>query len=405
MKTNQRTGDGAPINRRDCLLTLGAVAAAMSGCGGGGSVAGVSSGGTGSLSAGTITGFGSVFINGVKYEDGTATFTDGEGGTRSRDELQLGMVGVIDGSSVSAGNPSASVVSFGEEVVGRVTAIDPGAKTFVVLDQVIEVTGSTIFEPRALNPRIGLPNGFASLTVNDVVEVHGYSTPDGLQATRVQGEDPGKSVYRLQGVVSNLTPVVGGATFNIGTLAVQYDAGTDLRFTPVNGAWVRVRLAAATLPPVVWTATRISRPESALPDRSEAQVKGTITSFTTQTQFSVNGIPVNASSAAPPPGLATGVRVEVIGSVLGGTLNATTVRVEDSAAIDALDYELRGAIEARGTNTIALRGVTINVTAASPNYFNGDATKLATYTGVLEVRGKANTSGTEINATHISFNS
>jgi Domain of unknown function (DUF5666) len=99
------------------------------------------------------------------------------------------------------------------------------------------------------------------------------------------------------------------------------------------------------------------------------------------------------------------VRVEVKGSLLGGTLTATAVSIDDSAAIDALEYELRGGIEERGSNTITLRGVTINVAAASPIYSNGDATKLATYTGVLEVRGKANTSGTEINATHISFNS
>lgn len=394
-------------NRRECIFTLSALAAVLSGCGGGGgSVAGVSSGGTGSLSAGTITGFGSVFVNGVKYEDGPSTsFTDDEGGSRSRDELQLGMVAVVDGSSVASGNASANMVSFGEEVVGRIASITNtgGTRSFVVLDQVIEITGSTIFESRQVGAVPGLPNGFASLAVNDVVEVHGYTTPTGLQATRVQREDPGKSVYRLQGIVSALSTSASGGTFNIGSLAIRYDSSTDVRIAPVNGSLARVRLNAASPAPTVWLATRISRPESALPDRSEAQVKGSITSFTSPAQFSVNGIPVNAAGAAAPAGLGTGVRVEVHGSIAAGVLTATTIRIEDRASIDALEYELRGPIEQQAINTVTIRGVTVNFAAASPAYVNGDATKLATYTGILEVKGKANTTGTEINATHIRF--
>lgn len=398
-----------PLNRRECLFALGAIAASLSGCGGGGSsVAGVSSGGTGSLSAGTITGFGSVFINGVKYEDGPSTsFTDDEGGARTRDELKLGMVAVIDGSSLAAGNASASVVSFGEEVVGPITSVTSsgGVRSFVVLDQTIEITGSTIFEAQTFGVVPGLVNGFADLAVNDVVEVHGYTTPTGLQATRVQREDPTKNVYRLQGTVSNHVPGVAVGTFNIGTLAIVYTTtagGTEVRATPANGALVRVRLDA-TQPAPPWTATRISHPENTLPDRSEAEIEGTITSFTSPAQFSVNGIPVHASGATLPAGLAAGVRVEVEGSLQTGVLTATTVRIEDRAAIDSLEYEVLGSIEARTANTITVRGITVNVTAIPPTYVNGDATKLATYAGILEVKGKANATGTEINATHIRF--
>ena len=69
---------------RALLLVLSA-AAALASCGGG-----VGSGGTGSFASGPITGFGSVIVGGVRFDDSTANVEDGEGGRRSRDELRLG---------------------------------------------------------------------------------------------------------------------------------------------------------------------------------------------------------------------------------------------------------------------------------------------------------------------------
>ena len=51
--------------RRTALLGIAGAVAEMAGCGGGGTgVAGLSSGGTGSFTSGTITGFGSIIVNG-----------------------------------------------------------------------------------------------------------------------------------------------------------------------------------------------------------------------------------------------------------------------------------------------------------------------------------------------------
>ena len=53
---------------------IAAVLVAIGGCGGGGSsnVAGI--GGTGKIASGTITGFGSIFVNGIEYEIDNALF-------------------------------------------------------------------------------------------------------------------------------------------------------------------------------------------------------------------------------------------------------------------------------------------------------------------------------------------
>ena len=73
-------------SRRSWLETriLGLLAAlTIAACGGGSDSAAVGSGGTGSFSVGTITGFGSVFVNGQRYDDSSASVSD-EDGPRSR---------------------------------------------------------------------------------------------------------------------------------------------------------------------------------------------------------------------------------------------------------------------------------------------------------------------------------
>lgn len=406
MKTDNHPLPCTPVSRRECIFTLGAIAASLAGCGGGGSsVAGVSSGGTGSLSAGTVTGFGSVFIHGVKYEDGQATFTDDDGIPRNRDDLKLGMVAVLVGS-VNAGIASATSVSFDSELVGPVSTVDLVAKTFVVLEQTIQVTGSTIFESQG---PLGLANGLGSVSVNDIVEVHGYARPSGpvhFQATRVQRESPGKSEYRLQGTVSALTPNPTGGTFNLGGLAVAYSSSfpTDLRVAPTDGARVRVRLDAAISGPP-WRAKRISTAESAWPDQANAEVEGVITRFVSATDFSVDGIAVDASAIVPPAGLQLGSFVEVTGALRNSILVATGIEIEDSSVIDALEFELIDVFSSLTASTFVIRGVTVNFSAVPVTFLPApaDATRLASHAGRLEVKGRASADGTQINATQITF--
>lgn len=397
--------ENAGMNRRECLLALTAVAASLSGCGGGTSIAGVSSGGTGFVSVGTVRGFGSVIVNTIRFDDSSATFTDDDGSMRNRDDLRLGMVAAVDGSNVTTTTGTARSVSFGAQIVGRATSIDVGNRRFFVLEQRIEITGSTIFEAETIGGAPGLPLGLASLAVGDVVEIHGFSKSDGLTATRVQRQSPGTQIFRVQGEVGDHDPAT--RTFRIGSLNIEYNStpAADVRFTPVNGAQVRVRLVAANPAPAVWSATRIARAESSGAEGAKSEIEGNITAFTSASAFSVNGIAVDASRITTPPGLAIGVRVEVEGSFLAGVLVATEVELEDDARVDSLEFEFEGTISPAVGNTFVIRGVTVNFVTLSPIYINGNAAKLIGYTGVLEVKGTAGAAGTEINATQIEFKS
>jgi len=151
-------------------LLAGVLAA---GCGGG-----VDSGGTGvqptSFASGPITGFGSVIVNAVHYDDAQATVRDGSGALRSRDDLRLGMTIDVRGSAIvvdANGRPvsSASSIVFASEIVGPVATNDLAARTMTVLGQTVDIATSTVFGE-------SLAGGQAALVVGTVVEI--YATLD-----------------------------------------------------------------------------------------------------------------------------------------------------------------------------------------------------------------------------------
>ena len=91
------------LSRRTLLLGMVGSVAQLTGCGGGGSdVAGLSSGGTGSFTSGTISGLGSIIVNGIRYKDAAATKISRDDDIVFGGELKVGMVVSIQGSPVDA---------------------------------------------------------------------------------------------------------------------------------------------------------------------------------------------------------------------------------------------------------------------------------------------------------------
>jgi len=152
---------GARTFGRTLLMSLFLVA-----CGGG-----VESGGTGgnasaSYVSGPITGFGSVIVGGVRFDDSTAAVTDAEGDVRSRDDLKLGMTINVRGTPIAGdGSSAATSIVVGSAIVGPVSAIDIGAATLTVLGQPVDVLTTTVFDE-------SLGGALAALSVGDVVEVY-----------------------------------------------------------------------------------------------------------------------------------------------------------------------------------------------------------------------------------------
>ena len=388
---------------RGWLRTFGlSLLAALSilACGGGSDVAGVGSGGTGSFSVGTITGFGSVFVNGLRYDDASAIVSD-EDGPRNRADLRLGMVVTVQGSVNTSGTPTASSIVFDSELLGPVDAgsVNPGSKTFTVLGQTVIVTAGTAFDTR-------LPVGWSSVRPGQVLEVHGYVNPlaNELQASLISLAS-GSGKYKISGAVGNLQ--TGARSFRVGATTLSY-AGLDGAGVPpglADGAFVKVRLTTgAPDASGARQASGLRLNSTGIADQPNAEVQGLITSFTSASRFTVGTIPVDARNAGFPQGTAAlglGTRVEVKGAVAAGTLLATQVKLDDPKAEARI--ELNGAVSAldNAAKTFVLRGVTVSY-AGAVQYKKGGQTDLRDGAKV-EVKGQLLPDSAIVSASQIEF--
>lgn len=387
---------------RQWAAMLGA-AVLVAACGGGGS-GGVDTGGTGaplSFSKGPISGFGSVIVNAVRFDDSDATIVDADGNRLRRDDLKLGMVAEIDGDGIVAGSAGAtstakaSRIRISSEIVGPVEGIDVARQTLTVLGQEVRVNSATAFDT-------ALPSQLASLENDDVVEV--YALPDGVSgrylATRI-GLKTSATRYRLRGVVASL--ITSARTFAIGNLTVSY-AGLSSDPVPLGLANGRIVTLQLAMTPVsgVWTALRIDDASATPDDRSHARIEGLVTAVTSARVFTVDGVSVNASSAELPDGaVALGLRVEVEGALVGGVLVANKVEIEDES--ESAEVELIGSVSAVNTNanTFVLRG--FNVVYGNDVRFDDGREVNLIDNAQVEVRGTLAPDRISVIATRIKF--
>lgn len=396
------------------LLGSVAVGALVVACGGGG-VGSTGTGASGSYSSGTISGFGSVIVNGVRYDTTSVKVADDDEGTESNDDsaLKLGMEVAIDAGDVqrftdgTTSKAQASHVSYGSALLGPVSAVNVAGLSLTVLGQSVKVTDATVFDA-------SLSGGLTALSVGAIVNVHGlYDKVSGVTtASRIELKTGTVAFYRLRGVVSELNTTA--KTLKIGGQPVSYVAAAagQINADLANGQVVRAKLDPVQATGV-WAALRIKSAEPRLPDheRQEAELEGVITTYTSKADFKVNGLPVDASASTvvfvngTVVDLASvGVRVEVEGTVSSGVLVANKVEFRKSTTDKQREFEFHGAVESLNTTdqTFVLRGSTIDYGGAGVNFVHGTETDLHNGTK-LEVRGTRSTDGAQIVATRIKF--
>jgi Domain of unknown function (DUF5666) len=433
------------VSRRAGLLTLLASAMALAGCGGGAGgagagadgglvgapganpggglgpaggtdVAGVTSGGTGSVSVGSVTGIGSIIVNGngVRIDTSSATITD-EDGNNLNGRIRLGMQVVSIGTRAASGAVAAQSIVASGELLGRIEDLPNSNFQFTVLGQKVQVVGSTVFDA-------SLPNGFSSLVNDDVVEIHGLldAKHNILTATFIERK-PSAGYFKIIGFVNNNSNPSN--SFKIANLVISTTGAL-----PAKDSLVRVRLtsvAPGTPFPKVWTAIRISGTEILATDRDSFEIQGRISAYTSSSSFSVDGVPVVVLGAvviANPNGVVldlasatTAALVEVRGRLAGGILTASSVTVESENSLSALEFELHDKVSnlvvtaTGGSFNLLVAGYkVVFTTPPTPNpttFVNGLASALANDVKV-QVKGAADpavTSGTQILATNIRF--
>lgn len=360
-------------------------------CGGGGT--GASS--SGITASGTITGFGSIFVNGIEFETGSSSISvDDNPGFES--DLQLGMVVTVTGTVNADGRTgTATTVVFDDEVQGQVASVptDPTGDgqqlQFTVLGvTVIADRTSTVFD-----------NGvsFATLAQGDFVEVSGLVGQGSvLNATRIEGKGaftPGVSEVELKGVASN----VAGATFSLGSFTVDTSVA-DLSGVPGGVVSDNMEVEVkGTLNGVTITATRVKQDDDLLGTNvAKVSIEGIVADYVNDGNFSVSGQQVDAANAVFSPAnlvLANGIEVEVEGPIVNGVL----VAVKAEARSGNIRIEARVQSVGQNALTMEFSGGTVDVVVDSQTSLRDDSGNITlgsiVATDFLEIRGSINGGG------------
>lgn len=345
------------LRLRTTMLTIASIALVTS-CGGG-----VGTGGTGSFASfvsGPITGFGSVIVNDVRFDDSAARVEDADGNLRSRDELRLGMTVAVDGSPIASSGgvltATASRVRIASEMLGPVAAVDVDAGTLHLLGQVVTVDANTLLDE-------SLADGIAALARGQLVEVYALwdAAASRYRATRIEVR-AASARYHLRGVASAVdtrtrTLVVGGASF-------AYAGATGVPSDLAAGRYVRMTLLPSSPAATQWSVVAFGEALARPPEQAGVRMNGLVNALSSMTSFSVDGQTVNAAGALFPDGTSfgPGVRVEVRGTMVGGVVQATEVTIGSEQGMHDRGFDLRGTIGTVSTaaQTFTLRGHTVS---------------------------------------------
>lgn len=178
-------------------------------------------GGTGVV--GVVTGFGSVFVNGLEIEYDNAVAVDIDGTASSVAALRVGQLVAIRAEGPATA-PYARAISVRSEVIGRIEGLELGSGTLTVAGQPVLVADGTW--------------GANQFGLGDWVKVSGLRRGDGtVLASRLDSAPAGTLAVRGQVVSDSGTMRVGGLVLG-GTLASNVQ---DNQFVIVSGSYTAGR--------------------------------------------------------------------------------------------------------------------------------------------------------------------
>jgi hypothetical protein len=270
---------------------------------------------------GRVADFGSVWVNGVRYDTSRATFMiNGQPGSQA--DLAIGDIVLVEGTldaSAPAGPGVADRVVFDHVLEGPITAIDAADGSLVALGQTVRIGASSSFDP-------AVQGALAGLAVGDVINVSGFRSADGaIAATRIGRQGPAGG-FKTTGAVTSAASE--GKRFSINALVVDYSAAVLLGEVSgraiARGDIVEVKGAALGAEGEL-IATSVELKEILSGNAGDrVDIEGYVTSFELGTpDFQVAGLPVTTTDMTVFDGsLTLDAAIEVEGS-----LNASGVAV------------------------------------------------------------------------------
>ena len=353
-----------------------AAAIGLSACGGGGSDSDTTTSGS-SITSGVITGFGSVFVDGVEFETDDSRFSldDGDDGPEDEDGLAVGMVVTVTGTVHADGvTGSASHIEFDDELEGIVNANSVGADgtgTMTVMGQSVIVKTTTIFESDLAG--IGSVDRVAT---GNVVEVSGFSSGDGtVYATRLEVKLDAHAGEEIE--VKGVITALAASSFDLGGLTVDFSSAAFDDSIPDStlseGLYVEVKSTAGFNAGGELIASEIELEDDGDmdlegDDGDDVELNGIVTTVNSDKRFEIGGRTVIITDTTSiehgnAGDIAVGVYLEV-----EGELNAKGGLLADEIELGIDDdIEMQGTLE--GVNdpsgSVTLFGKTIHVNSST----------------------------------------
>ncbi|TKB66142.1 MAG: hypothetical protein E8D52_17405 [Nitrospira sp.] len=330
----------------------------------------VSGSGSGSASAsGTVTDFGSVFVNGKKFEaENVEVRRDGVTERCTINPVttcgfKKGMVVTVNGS-FNGSQHTASSIQQKDAVEGLVQSVAGNGLSLVVMGQTVVIDNTTLIDDNI--PGRNIQNLVAG---TDNVEVNGHIRPNGIiQATFIEKKLVGVTP-EVRGFVNNHAS--GSATFRIGTLTVNY-SGADISGMPVpnghnwDGRFVEVKGSNFGSTTTTLIATKVEPENQGLGNAiDEFEVEGFVTQAGTPNgsviNFSIGTTSVRTTASTEFRGgtvdeIVVGAKMSAEGRFDGSTLIAKHVKFHESVRLEG-DATITGST----LSLTGLSGVTITV--------------------------------------------
>lgn len=335
------------------------VAASLVACGGGGSAAtGTSSGSTATAQtySGTVTGLGSIVVNGVRFSTTGADAADSDDPNQPYNQaFKLGTTVVVSGSVDSDGvNGQAASIQVEGGVRGQISAgsfvFDTGSTTngtLTVAGQLIKFDSNTVFDGEGTANFTAAMLAANNFTTNPIaVEVYGAVDATGaLVATRIEKKDPASLVYAIKGYVVNGTIDATAKTFDMlikrgltltQTVHVSYSGATVLPTgaTLHDGVGVRVLSASDPAGQTSVTASKLLIKSDRGVNGSEAKLHGVVKTIT-GTTWTIGDVTIDVSQSPILRGFTSlsdvvvGTEVRVAGLFKDNVLTAKIVESDD----------------------------------------------------------------------------
>jgi len=379
------------------LITLALSALLLTACGGSSNSGGstpppVGPAPTDLTAAGKLTGFGSIYVNGIEFETASATYEVDDAPGSSDSDLSVGMIVTVKGTVNADGvSGTAESVSYDDEIEGPVEGLmvdlaDSTRKIFFVFDTKIAISAETIFRAED-----GSAFGFDTLINGDNVEVSGDQYGDTLLATFVELQEAGDDDYEVKGTISVVVDVDeftltldNGRTLNV-TLAV----GAEF---PAAGLMVDQYVEVeGTIPDPValpddFLATKVELEDKDYFDDEddEVEIKGPLTLNDDGTWTINDTVIVFSESTTYEPasladaiadGSADGLVVEAEGHYIDGALHVDELEDEEDDLEFKAVVDVVSATDAKnGTLTVSFGGAmgTLDIIVSGATFYMDD---------------------------------